>query len=546
MSAARNAWAPLPLRLALSVSLVYQGYPKLFTALGHQNIVQIMQHWHVPLPGLVGYAVGSIELFGGLAIFAGAWTRLAAALNIFSTGGHLLLALLEGGYPPPLPGQQALPGYEQSAVMLACLAALLLGGAGRWSIDRRRELRRLAQMQPLTVAAPIKQGEEPELRRVLAAIDEDPGGNPYVQFPQDRISHFARFLVTPPRPGYGPRLLFASVYNGELDAYLAELVRVSPGLDDVWGHCEGYPGRAGFLPFAYTHAQSNRALYFGFPDETLTTIRTKIGLRRQLEDFLRLPQVARYLEWLGVVAFLDLLSGLAQPPALLCRLWAAIAAAWRKLCAAVHAILLQAVLDLAQWASSLGVSKVFPRISPNCTDTAAAILYIEHLNALQQEEGRFVQTPFTVFADVKRCRAWRIRLAMVLAQPLLRWGWPPGDFSSVYTLHDFRWLLLDGGKRLMFMSDFDGSAQNYLGDFLDHLNWGLDLFYANCVGYPAGGMREVGPFVQWVRSRQLTQQVYYSAYPGETVMNLIRDREITSMMEADYSRAQAESWLRLL
>jgi uncharacterized membrane protein YphA (DoxX/SURF4 family) len=541
----RDSWAPLPLRLILGVSLVLQGYPKLFTAAGHDNIVQMLEALHVPLAGLVGWAVGSIEFFGGVAIFLGAFTRLASALNIFSTGGHAFLALIEGGFPPPLPGQQPLPGFELSSVMLACLAALLLGGAGRWAIDRRREARELARMHPLTILAKIKPGEEPSLRQILADIQDYPERNPYVQFPEDRISHFARFLIIVDAEN-GPRLIFASVYNGELDAYLEELSRISPGLDDIWGRCEGYAGRHDFIRFAREQSQRNRAIYFGFPTESLQTIRTKVALRSQIEAFLSLPQVARYMLVPGVVPFLDMLSRVATPPSLLTRLWGWISSVWNAIRMTIHNALLHLGMWLAQQYGAFGMAKVFPLSSPICSDPEEAALYIKHLNALQAEEGRFVQTPFTVYAEVRRHRLLRLRIALFFSAPLIRYGWPPGDFAGVFTLHNFRWLLLDGGKRLMFMSDFDGSAQNYLGDFVDKLIWGLDTFYNNCVGYPPGGMRQIEMFVQWIRSHQLLQQVYHSAYPNVTVMNLITDRAITSMMEAHFSREQAERWLRLL
>ena len=58
-----------------------------------------------------------------------------------------------------------------------------------------------------------------------------PGGRPHIAFPKSRGIHFARFaILTDPDRGPGrARLLFASVYDGTLDAHLAELVGADVG-----------------------------------------------------------------------------------------------------------------------------------------------------------------------------------------------------------------------------------------------------------------------------------------------------------------------------
>jgi hypothetical protein len=105
--------------------------------------------------------------------------------------------------------------------------------------------------------------------------------------------------------------------------------------------------------------------------------------------------------------------------------------------------------------------------------------------------------------------------------------------------------VIDGGRRLLFMSTFDGSLQNYLGDFPDKLNWGLNVFYNNCVGYPPGGMVQVETFYQWIREHQIPPLVYYSAYPETTVLNIMRDQQISSIGR-NFDREAAEQWLELL
>ena len=99
---------PMPVRLIFGTYLILTGFTKLFTAAGHDNIVYQLGQLHIPLPGVGCWGVGSIEFFGGLLLLVGFFTTTAAVLNIFSTGGHFLFALMigpfpSGGFPAPMP-----------------------------------------------------------------------------------------------------------------------------------------------------------------------------------------------------------------------------------------------------------------------------------------------------------------------------------------------------------------------------------------------------------------------------------------------------------
>jgi len=111
-----------------------------------------------------------------------------------------------------------------------------------------------------------------------------------------------------------------------------------------------------------------------------------------------------------------------------------------------------------------------------------------------------------------------------------KYGWAPGQFADVGTLHSFRWVLIDGGKRIIFLSVYDGSWQNYMGDFIDKIVWALDGVYNNTLDYPMGGMADVVPFQRWILNHQYEPQLFYRAYPNETVLNLIRDRTINNTL----------------
>lgn len=58
-----------------------------------------------------------------------------------------------------------------------------------------------------------------------------------------------------------------------------------------------------------------------------------------------------------------------------------------------------------------------------------------------------------------------------------------GYLGAMRTIHFAHWTLIGNGGRLVFISNFDGSWQSYLDDFVDKAAVGLTLAWGNCVGF---------------------------------------------------------------
>ncbi|MDY0885324.1 DoxX family protein [Dongia soli] len=134
-------WATaIPLRLIVGYGFMEHGFAKL--ARGADSFVNILDAIGVPEPHLMAWATILIEIAGGLAVLLGAfisWVSIpmAVVLLVAMFTVHLpygfssikLMAVTASG------AQFGQPGYETDLLYLACLAALVIGGAGRWSID---------------------------------------------------------------------------------------------------------------------------------------------------------------------------------------------------------------------------------------------------------------------------------------------------------------------------------------------------------------------------------------------------------------------------
>ena len=135
----RSQCPQLPLRIGVGLLLMNYSLPLTFTRDGHANFVHMLGSVGLPAPELSAWGVGLLECFGGFAVFLGAFVEVAAAVLAFEMFIRVAVIWLEGkGFPAPLPGGTPLPGYEMNLMYVAALVALVLSGAGRFSVDEWR------------------------------------------------------------------------------------------------------------------------------------------------------------------------------------------------------------------------------------------------------------------------------------------------------------------------------------------------------------------------------------------------------------------------
>ncbi len=137
-----SKWAPLPLRLIIGFGFVYHGFPKLFSAGGHEMFVGMLQNIGVPAAGIMAWAVGTVELLGGIALIVGVFGSIASALLIINMLVALFAVHLPNGFnfihitgmtdAGPVFG---MPGYEVPLLYIAGLLALFLRGPSHMSVD---------------------------------------------------------------------------------------------------------------------------------------------------------------------------------------------------------------------------------------------------------------------------------------------------------------------------------------------------------------------------------------------------------------------------
>ena len=408
--------------------------------------------------------------------------------------------------------------------------------------------------------AAIRPGEEEPLRAVLRPIGDDIKGKRLepgavrIEFRQSRHIHFARFVVLddPDRGGERKRLLYSANYDGELDRHLAELIAITSDMDAIWGRVEGYTGPAGFAAFIRAHALEPQAFYIAFRDETVERLHDAIAFRRRAQPLVDEASSA------SLAPLLQRLSSGAPAWARRRPVHAIVVAAERLLRA------LPLVADLFRMVARSGVGNVFrgtqriiasldrfpllrwlnrltgnrlpPQRSPyssvwldHCRVPVPLVPGDEvpsgpdHQIPPTFREDVIAQNQLTLVTVVMPGQVDRVRAVMASIDSYSKRLSPPGSLIGISTIHFVKWLVIDNGRRLMMVSDYDGSWESYIDEFAEMILSGLDAIWETSYGYPPDGARDLPAFKRFLRSHQVPAEIFFSAYPEETVLNIVND-----------------------
>ena len=111
-------------------------------------------------------------------------------------------------------------------------------------------------------------------------------------------------------------------------------------------------------------------------------------------------------------------------------------------------------------------------------------------------------------------------------------------------------MFIDQYRRGFFCSNYDGSHEAYMDDFINKVGFGLNLAFSGAVAYPttdwlvAKGAWLEQEFKRYQRHHQIPTDVWYKAYPGLTARDLSRNSRIRNGFEkAAMSDDEIRRWL---
>jgi hypothetical protein len=422
----------------------------------------------------------------------------------------------------------------------------------------------------LTIRAPIKPGQADALRRRLVSM-ADPAAQQAIPFERLDTTHFARLFVldeVDTGPDGGPPIPASLVYMSDVDApawrHLVALVRIGGArLDDVFGHCEGWPSSSvsTWARVAWLRARriSSDVVYVNTVGRSLAQVRDERRLRQAIEEFLDGKQT----EWgsrdpvqihAAVREFVasrpDLRWALepARGPGLVFRVRSKLHKVGGPLLVLLFSPLLLALLPV--WAVLLRRHE--RRDVPDEPIPPGR----ERLRELADLEDHVVQNPFTAIGWAKpgRFRFLTMMAILRVANYATRHIYNHGSLTQVKSIHFARWVAIDGRRRLIFASSYDGSLESYMDEFIDKVAWGLNAVFSNGVGYPRtrwlvlDGANDELAFKAFLRNGQLPTYVWYSAYDDLSTLNIENNAAIRAGLAGAEAptRSQAEAWLARL
>lgn len=146
-------------------------------------------------------------------------------------------------------------------------------------------------------------------------------------------------------------------------------------------------------------------------------------------------------------------------------------------------------------------------------------------------------------------RAVLVRVAMRVLGLVLRVQERDGYLGSMRTIHFAHWAFISNGSRLMFFSNFDGSWESYLDDFIEKAHGGLTLAWTSAIGFPTtrflvlDGATQGRKFKAWARHSMAESLFWYSAYAGFTVNQIERQARVAEGLRRPVlSEKEALAW----
>jgi hypothetical protein len=128
-----------------------------------------------------------------------------------------------------------------------------------------------------------------------------------------------------------------------------------------------------------------------------------------------------------------------------------------------------------------------------------------------------------------------------------------GRLGRIRSIHFARWVFVAGRERMVFFSNYDGSVESYMDDFINKTGFGLNASFSNGIGYPRtnwlirDGCIDERNYKEYLRRHTLPTQVWYKAYPGLSAVDLDRNSRIRRGLEKSaMSEEELREWVALL
>jgi len=454
----------------------------------------------------------------------------------------------------------------------------------------------MTKQRGFTVVTRIVDGKVEELGRLLDDIGDDINENAHLRLGDVSGLHYASFVIVD--VGTTPSLLFEGNIDGGIKQFFTRIVDTRPkAVDAIYSDCVGYPSEgttdaAAVVQYLIAHDIGIHAFYVAWPQQSLKEICEEQQLRDRLEEFLDEELRRGTFEGLSANAIRWRAQALVtndpslawaqtrRPRPFLVRrgdrvvqlLVAGLAAGlgatiWRAIKGRRRSARYRSRLVLlATMMSAAGTALMLHRAerSDNKNDSqrtedwqSTYARWSANLGGIVQRENVQGQNHLASVSEIKHSRfrfaLLRTVLFAVNLAALLTAN--KGSLGGISSIHFARWVITPDRRHLIFLSNFDGSWERYLNDFIDLASKGLTAVWTNTtneIGFPKtrrllwDGARDEQRFKSYSRYSQARTRTWYSAYPNLSNDNIANNAVIRDLLFADLTESEAKTWLHRL
>ena len=411
-----------------------------------------------------------------------------------------------------------------------------------------------------------------KLHRELPSHSQ-PGTSGDLPFPNLTKLHYASLVIVRD-DRYGDDLVFENNIDGTIAAYIEQVCDVAPvALHALYSCCDGYDGSGGFdrgrmRAYLRTHVVRPSAAFVGNVGRDVGRIHAEHDVRTEIEKHLDelsdagtlgatpaavYAQVRAHVETLFPWALQP--QGRLSAGEMLRRKLPVWVLGWFALVTLPVLIPLVVLFVIVLRIHEMLDRSEIPPPDRTQMDTVTA------------REDNILQNHFASIVDVKPglFRRFTLWLVLFLANRAAALS-VNGTLSNLNNIHFAHWVLIDGGRRMLFLTNYDGSWENYLDDFIDKASVGLTAIWSNSklparttppvrgplVNFPKtsflvlGGARDERNFKNIARESQLLSNVWYSAYRDLTVPRIDLNSTIRDGLATPPPDAALGDWLQRL
>ncbi len=454
----------------------------------------------------------------------------------------------------------------------------------------------MPNQNPLTLITPIKPERLEDLYSYLSELKYalEKGNHPL--FEKSNTVHYLRWLIIDDNKSIffkdssrHPKLVFSSNFDGTVDRHLVDLCSHGEEelLDKLYGCCEDYPEQGqrhlqSRMEYLRKHIIPVSAFYNGSVNRSLVQIKQeyklKIFLRSALDqkDWINYTAKDIHAELKNNVSDNTEFEWAKTNFKIPQTNWFKLALLGLTIFILLPVIIIWIIIVQFRYEKN---DEYYVKSRSDLNPEKIKILeeYEDLTDGKDQDSDKKdkvinYQNQFSQLVEMKpgKVRLITFKAMMLFARVLIPAKFIDGELMGIPTIHFARWVLFDNNERVLFFSNFDGSWQQYLGDFIDQSGWGLSAIFSNTKVFPKtnflgisgvtamskffpksgplfpGGAYDEEHFLAWSRDSELPTQIWYSAYPHLSIKNINNNTRIRTLLFKNLNEKQAKAFLQLI